>query len=188
MQWAYQCYQIGRFLQYKTRVRYYVLFTEPTIIYSRDGYSTEFFLALLECTGCPRSSYPINIVSHYLCKMDHYFLNILICPRSSGPFLFCKLLNKMGHYFMDTQYNHTTVFMRWIADVTLHVLTYFWVTIFGDRGQSFTNFCWFNLVHVYCLVMIWKQKRVFKKIKFPLNNLQWAEKIVEISTEKIHSI
>ena len=26
-----------------------------------------------------------------------------ICPRSSDPFLYSKLLNKMGHYFMDTQ-------------------------------------------------------------------------------------
>ena len=32
------------------------------------------------------------------------FLNATICPRSRDPFYICKLLYKMGHYFLDIQY------------------------------------------------------------------------------------
>ena len=32
------------------------------------------------------------------------FCEATVCPRSSDPFYKVKLLNKMGHYFSDTQY------------------------------------------------------------------------------------
>ena len=38
-----------------------------------------------------------------LCKSKSK-VKCTVCPRSSNPFYICKLLYKMGHYFLDTYY------------------------------------------------------------------------------------
>ena len=51
--------------------------------------------------------YYINIENVYLNEKKNlkYDLSLCtVCPRSSAPILYGKLLYKMGHYFLDIQY------------------------------------------------------------------------------------
>ena len=57
---------------------------------------------------CPGSSWPRSY-SKLLYKMGHYFLDIPVCPRSSDPFCVLSHYNKKGHYFLDILY------IKWVA-------------------------------------------------------------------------
>ena len=74
------------------------------------GNSDPLYIIVSYYTVCPRSSDPFDELTYYIKWVPtSWTYSTTVCFRSSDPF-YSKLLNKMCHYFLDTQYHQKTFF------------------------------------------------------------------------------